>query len=389
MGKLRTASALALVMSAALVLPTTASANNGSQLVKVKAGESIQAAIDAAQPGTRIVVEGDHAEQIRIDKNGIELIGRRGATIAPPAVEDRVVNICSEFGEFGPVAERPSTVCIASPTAIEVLAEGREPVPSDFVKGVTIQGIDFVDAAHDAIQALLVKDITIKRNTMIGTGCDGMFVLFADGFDITRNEVLGSERCNGISVAASSDGSVSRNTANDAFTGINLDDVSNVVASRNSATGNCIGIVAFDSPGPQSSSNVTINRNTANANNTPCFPFGPDLPFGGTGILVSGVAGATVSRNVANDNVVETNGFTVAAGGIFIGDAPDFFNPDPDAPPAALATDIRLTRNEAFGNGPDGAQVDINIGATEPLERVARNLCGTSFPDQSVCSGSH
>ena len=70
------AASAAMATLAALVavgLPATAAADD---VVQVREGESIQAAIDAAAPGTTIKVRGDHAEQVWIDKDGIELIGK-------------------------------------------------------------------------------------------------------------------------------------------------------------------------------------------------------------------------------------------------------------------------------------------------------------------------
>ena len=69
----------------ALALPASSTAH---RTVKVKAGESIQAAIDAAKPGTTIKVEeGTYAEALLIDKDGIELVGegRKKTNLVPPA----------------------------------------------------------------------------------------------------------------------------------------------------------------------------------------------------------------------------------------------------------------------------------------------------------------
>ena len=70
----------------ALALPASSTAH---RTVTVHSGESIQAAIDAAKPGTTIKVEeGTYAEALTIDKDGIELVGedgRRRISSRPPA----------------------------------------------------------------------------------------------------------------------------------------------------------------------------------------------------------------------------------------------------------------------------------------------------------------
>ena len=53
--------------------------------VIVHPGESIQAAVDAAAPGTTIIVQrGTYAENVEITTDGIKLLGN-GATLVPPA----------------------------------------------------------------------------------------------------------------------------------------------------------------------------------------------------------------------------------------------------------------------------------------------------------------
>ena len=66
----------------------------------VNPGESIQMAIDAAEPNTTIVVAGGvHAEQLTISTDGLTLIGRDTQLVPPPVA---VPNLCS--GVAGPAA---------------------------------------------------------------------------------------------------------------------------------------------------------------------------------------------------------------------------------------------------------------------------------------------
>ena len=53
----------------------------------VREGGPIQAAIDAAEPGSTIQVRRDHAEQVWINKDGIELVGKQ-ATLSMPDEPD-------------------------------------------------------------------------------------------------------------------------------------------------------------------------------------------------------------------------------------------------------------------------------------------------------------
>src|SRR5918996_3108654 len=66
----------------------------GAQSSVVGPGESIQKAINAADPGDTIVVRGVHREDVIITKNGIKLRGE-DAVIEAPA---RAGSPCSKFG---------------------------------------------------------------------------------------------------------------------------------------------------------------------------------------------------------------------------------------------------------------------------------------------------
>src|ERR671918_2549600 len=67
----------------------------GAQSSVVRPGESIQKAVNAADPGDTIVVRGVHREDVMISKNGIKLRGEGDAVIEAPA---RAGSPCSKFG---------------------------------------------------------------------------------------------------------------------------------------------------------------------------------------------------------------------------------------------------------------------------------------------------
>ena len=72
----------------------------------VKAGESIQAAIDSAQPGRMVVVEaGTYAEQLTVTNDGLRVV-TKGAVLVPPSTMAQ--NTCS--GLAGPDTE--AGICV-------------------------------------------------------------------------------------------------------------------------------------------------------------------------------------------------------------------------------------------------------------------------------------
>lgn len=358
-----TAAGVAAAVLASLItvgLPTTAAADD---VIIVRDGESIQEAIDAAEPGTTIQVRGDHVEQVWINKDGIDLVGKK-ATLSMPDEPDFE----------GPCG--PTLICVISPS---FTGEVFPPPPEDYLNKVRIKGFTLSNPIFDAIGVYFTNKVTVERNTIAGSGCSAIWMLLSSEFFIERNDVSGSVDCSTIDVAASTDGSISRNTATDgAFTGINVDDGSNVVIKRNTATGNCIGIVAGDSQGPLRSENIMITRNQANGNNTVCFPFGEGIPIGAAGILVGGPNDVTVSRNTASNNVTTLE--TVTPGGIVITDFP---NPDGTSQETG---EVVVKRNTAEGNMTAAGPLDLNINTFGGPVIVSKNRCGVGAPDPSWCT---
>ena len=76
--------ALTLLVASGLVLAAGVGSAAADSSV-VGPGESIQKAVNAADPGDTIVVKGVHREDVVILKDGIELRGIDDAVIEPPA----------------------------------------------------------------------------------------------------------------------------------------------------------------------------------------------------------------------------------------------------------------------------------------------------------------
>src|SRR3712207_3878688 len=92
---------MALTLLVASGVPLEAGVGSaGAQSLVVGAGESIQKAVNAADPGDTIVVRGVHRENVVIRKNGIKLRGE-DAVIEVPA-RAKADSPCSKA--FGPGA---------------------------------------------------------------------------------------------------------------------------------------------------------------------------------------------------------------------------------------------------------------------------------------------
>lgn len=357
--------AVLAVLLAALVPATPASA--GGRTV-VEEGESIQEAIDAAAPGGRIVIRGHHEENVWINKDGITLVGEGDASITLPA--EPVPNPCGF----------PVVVCAIPAAAAEAFPDF--PDASDNLSNITVRDLTFHAPAGDAVGGLFIDRLDIKRIVAHDVACNGVFVLGSSGVRLVDNEVSGSDDCDGIFVGASNNVRIVGNTSDgNQFSGISVNDTSDLRIRNNSASGNCIGIVAVDAIAPEDDngigmSDVVINSNTANGNNSVCFPFGPEIPIGASGIVVVAADGVSVFRNTTNDNV--TDQFTITAGGISIGD---------DLGSGMTTEDLVVARNTATGNVSAAGPVDLNITTAAAMQRIRKNNCDVSVIDASWCAG--
>ena len=361
---------MGLVLALTAALLAVVAPNLGAQVsqVVVEDGESIQAAVDAADPGTTIIVRGDHVENVWVNKSGITLIGE-DATLSPADTE-------------------PGNPCSPDPTALTHLicvtpeSDG-PPAPADYLDGFAISGFTLEDAPGDAIATVFVNNVDIRRNTVNNAECDGIFVIFATGIHVGRNDVDGSG-CAGINVNAGADARISRNWTNDStLNGIAVNDVANVIVRRNIAENNCIGIVVADGADGGfgiraeefDGSGARITANTSNNNNKTC-PFGPDFDIGLTGIIVGGVDDVLIRDNTTDNNTGTEPSAT--AGGIVVTDLPNF---DGSLSPT---TNVTVRGNRAVGNSSPDGPLDLRL-ESESLLQVRGNHCDVSAPDPAWC----
>ncbi len=349
---------VALVALVPIVSTSTASAASARV---VQEGESIQAAIDAAPPGTEIRVRGDHVEQVWINKDGITLKGLDGASITLP-----------EDAEPGP-CRFPVAVCAIPEAAISAFPDFQRPF--EYLRNVAVRDLTINAPTGDGVGAIFTRGVDVRNTEFGDVACNGVFTFVSSGVSVVGNTVDSSAFCDGIAVIGAERARVADNSvSNSAFAGITVQDSSNVKIQDNTATGNCIGIVAFDSEGPAPAVGFQITGNTTNANNSICVPFGPDIPIGATGILGAAVDGLVIKNNTANDNV--TDQVSITAGGISVQDSPD----------GTMADNVLVSRNVATGNSSAAGPLDLNIFTAGRLQAVKKNNCDVSLSDPSWCA---
>src|SRR5215213_6734176 len=156
-------------------------------------GESIQKAINAADPGDTIVVRGVHKEDVVIRKDGIKLRGQ-DAVIEPPAKAD---SPCSKA--FGPEA-----ICVLGDVNLDTF-EVKKRVKDVSVSGFTIRGFQEGELTF-SIDLTGTRDATVAGNRTIGNVAGGVVVSGGINAKVADNDVIGnpSSSASGIFVADSS-----------------------------------------------------------------------------------------------------------------------------------------------------------------------------------------
>src|SRR5919112_2087609 len=152
-----------LVASGVALVAGVGSATATAESSVVGPGESIQKAINAADPGDTIVVRGVHREDVVIRKNGIRLRGEEGAVIeAPPRA--RADSPCSKT--FGPEA-----ICVLGDVNIKTATLTGSRVRDVSISGFTIRGFkQKPNKGHTTIMidVLGARNATVEGNHVVG-----------------------------------------------------------------------------------------------------------------------------------------------------------------------------------------------------------------------------
>src|SRR5262249_36518980 len=133
---------------AAGVSSGSAQARAGTRVVGP--GDSIQAAIDTAQPGDTIIVKGVHHENVAITTDGITLKGV-GAVLEPAATP--LVNVCTD-----PTApDEVNGICVVGDVDFDTGVVNRE-IQNVTVSGFTVRGF------NEGITAFAAHNATFQGN---------------------------------------------------------------------------------------------------------------------------------------------------------------------------------------------------------------------------------
>src|SRR5829696_4394223 len=293
--------ALTLLVASGVALAAAGVGSAAAKSLVVGPGESIQKAINAADPGDTVVVRGVHREDVVIRKDGISLRGINDAVIEPPARAD---SPCSRA--FGPEA-----ICVLGDVNLETF-EVNKRVKNVSVRGFTIRGFQEGGRGDEpafSIDLTGTRDATVAGNGTVGNVAGGVVVSGSIDTNVLDNDVIGNPKSDaaGILVADSSlNTKVVKNVVKSYPEGENAIDVilesTNTTIEGNDFIGNWLGAYVIDSPGTKILSNDMSRSGYAGIYMTGPKPtnakiVGNDISGGAWGILVEDAHGGSVGGN--------------------------------------------------------------------------------------------
>jgi len=348
---IRRKAAVALVSSGLVAGALVAqAAPAGAATFTVKKGQSIQAAINAAPPGSTIVVKpGTYRENVTIAKNNIKLEGTPGQTILKPPA-GAPTGGCAISEQPGGTPEN-SGICVIGDFNF-----------SDFtlikpVTGVSVTGFTVRNFPNQGLFVLGGENTLVQNNVFTNNGAYGVFANTSTGTRILDNTASGSGEA-GLYVgdSPSAQAVVKNNTVFNNGFGIFIRSASSGAIVANNAHDNCLGILFLEAP--DSPTNWVATGNQVNHNNNSC-PAGDDAPpISGGGIVVLGGHNIVIQANTVDDN--RPSGPSFVSGGIVL---------------IAGSSNNQVVANSAHGNKP----ADL-IDQSAASNTFRANDCNTSIP---------
>src|SRR5215208_6137524 len=348
----------------------------GAQSSVVGPGESIQKAINAADPGDTIVVRGVHREDVIIRKDGIKLRGDDAVIQAPTRA--KADSFCSRT--FGTEA-----ICVLGDFNIKTGKLTGPRVSDVSVSGFTIRGFkskgkgDFTTFVIDVYAS---RNTTVVGNRITGNVTSGIAFGGSVNTTIAKNHVIGNpETDQGIIVDSSSRTKIVNNVVRSNEFGIDVHKSLNTTIAGNDSIGNVAdGFGVSDSPGTKILSNVARRNDTVgiflgDTQRANTKVVGNDLSGSDFGIFVSNSQGGSFAANEVHNN---------CAGMVFTSD----FEPGPPSGNFAVKGNT-VKDNTLSCAAPPPALSGIGIGlfGTRGMEVKANHLSGNVPSGPSVVSG--
>jgi parallel beta-helix repeat protein len=239
----------------------------------VRDGESIQAAVKRAQPGTTIqVMPGTYKETVYVDKDDIRLIG---------VIEEGRRAVLDGEGKLNDA----------------ILYSG-----NNFV----VENLTITKYKGNGIMGQAGNNFEIRNNLIVDTGVYGIFPQLGQNGVVEHNVVSDIEDA-AIYVGMSDNVHVAYNDVFDSVAGIEIENSRHAIVEDNYVHNNTGGILAFVTPGLpiKTTFDVIIRHNFIVGNNHANFGAPGSTVAGipaGTGVLIMAADDVVIEGNIISDN---------------------------------------------------------------------------------------
>ncbi|MEU1298917.1 nitrous oxide reductase family maturation protein NosD [Streptomyces shenzhenensis] len=294
--------ACASALAGAALATTPACATAHAQTThEVQPGQSIQKAVDAAQPGDTILLKsGIYRENVTVSTPKLTLRGTgQGTVIQPPA--KKAASMCAEQGDgicvMGAKTRNVEGVTIADLTVTGFTRAGVFGMGTD---GMTVNRVHAVkNGTWGIAQQQSVRGV-FRENYAMDNGDAGLFL---------ANTVTAEEGAQDTKGAR-----VERNWLQNNRIGLTVRRLRNLTVANNDVTGNCVGMFVVGDENKPRAGALTVQGNRVTQNNKSC-PKTERLPaLQGSGIVLTGAEDSLVTRNQVTDH----SGKSPLSGGIVL-----------------------------------------------------------------------
>lgn len=238
------------------------------RFVVVRDGESIQAAVRAAEPGTTIrVMPGTYRETVYVDKDGIRIVGVIEAGRRALLDGEKKLNDAILYSGNGFVVEN-----------LEIRNYKGNGIMGQAGNNFEIRNNVIADAGVYGIFPQLGQNGVVEHNVVSGIADAAIYIGMSDNIHVAHNEVFAS------------------------VAGIEIENSRHAIVENNYVHDNTGGLLAFVTPGLpiKTTSDVIFRNNFVVRNNHP--------NFGAPGSTVAGIpAGTGILLMAADDVVLEGN----------------------------------------------------------------------------------
>jgi nitrous oxidase accessory protein NosD len=312
--------------------------------IVVHPGQSIQAAVDRAEPGDTVLIKPGHYRQsVLVAKNNLRIRGSGtgpGGTVITPAPTPH-----------GPCGTQGSGICVFDPNQQQTIV------------GTQVDSLEVRGFPQDGVVGVGTRGFIVRNVKALNNGRYGITKFASSGGQFIHNVATGAADA-GIYIGDSPNANtfIAGNDVSNSGFGILVRNAQGASIQFNSVHNNCIGIFVWWLPGTAGESDIRFN--TSQHNNKFCAGEGEvGFDYSGSGIALLGAHGTVV----ANNTVLGNRGSTPVSGGIVL-----VSGESAGGPPS---NDNAIRDNTAFRDAP--ADIIDHSGGTNTFRR---NFCSLSMP---------